>query len=145
MKIYQKIKPYIISTCISFTIVSLIQNALFTDSTLNTRYLPYHIFFVCVCVSALMFLTDKLPIKTTLSRVIISIIDMLVVVFGLNYFIIKMFYEDVNSTGQELVLSVILLIMTYFIVYSLSCIKNKSDEISINEQIKSRQNSTKNK
>ena len=141
MKIYNKIRPYIISTCISFTIVSLLQPLFMSDATVGVSIeLVYHIFIVCLFVNIAIFITDFIPIESLILRMIIGATDVVAVVLLMNIFIFDM---TADLTFVDLLATVLALITTYIIVFSITFFKNKSDEKSINEALKRRKKALK--
>ncbi|MFV0393885.1 MAG: hypothetical protein ACK5LC_05770 [Coprobacillaceae bacterium] len=141
MKIYNKIRPYIISTCISFTIVSLLQPLFMSDATVGVSIdLVYHIFIVCLFVNIAIFITDFIPIESLILRMIIGATDVVAVVLLMNIFIFDM---TADLTFVDLLATVLALIATYIIVFSITFFKNKSDEKSINEALKRRKKALK--
>lgn len=136
MKIYNKIRPYIISTCISFTIISLIQPLFMSDADVGVDIsLVYHIFIVCVFVNVVVFITDLIPINSLVLRMIIGATDVVLVVMLMNIFVFKM---TTNLDIWGLLTTVFALIGTYIVVFSIIFFKNKSDEKNINDVLKNR-------
>lgn len=140
MKIFNKIRKYIISTCISFTVVSLIQICILNEEAVVDRYLPLYIFFVCIVVNIVIFIIDRLHIKNEKLRIGLHIISVIIVVFIANDFIFTWFYDTppVMFNIINIIISILYLIFTYGVVYILVILKNKADEKSINKQIKLR-------
>jgi hypothetical protein len=141
MKLYNTIKPYIVTTCVSFTVVSLLQVFLFDQTIIEVnKYLPIHIFFVCVCVNIMIFITDHISFKNEITKIIVSVSDVIVVALLMNYIIYQVFYNplEVLFSWQEIGISVLALIATYFIVVMIASVKNKADIDKINKELRLR-------
>lgn len=133
----KKLKIYIVTACISFTIVVLLSSILNTLSIsnipINNLYI-YQTFGVCLSVSGLIFITDLfMQGKSEKIRFCIRMLDMYIVVLGSNILLF-----DVKFNFVTLLLNIVLLFITFYSVYFLLFLKNKTDEISINKKIRER-------
>lgn len=131
-------KMYLVTACISFTIVMLLSTILFDieqgRQIINSTYV-YHTFIVCCCVSGMIFITDYfMQEKSEKAKFFVRLLDMYIVVVCANIIILKNWNIDIVT----IIINLLLLLITFLGVYFLLFLKNKSDEISINKKIKER-------
>gem|GEM_PF-5775348 len=124
----KNIVNYLISNCLSFTCVILMFSVLETVGItlfeINS-HLVLDVFFLTTAVAALMFFTDQLSIKNHLFETLIRIFDVFFVVILLG---------GMPDTGNFLLMSLILM-LTYFFVYTIMSLKYKATANAINKRI----------
>ena len=138
MKILTEAKPYLITTCISFTIVTLVQAFL---SMINNMDMPLHvtyqIFLICCVVNFAIYINDYLHISSSIIKHFINIIDVILIVLLMNIFVFK---TTSNIDFLSLVVTSVVLALVYIGVCIIIGFRNAVDAKKINEKIKKRQN-----
>lgn len=134
----REVKMYLVTACISFTIVMLLSTILFDieqgRQIINSTHV-YHTFIICCSVSGMIFITDYfMQEKSEKAKFFVRMLDMYLVVLGANMIILKNWNIDIAT----IIINLLLLLITFLGVYFLLFLKNKSDEISINKKIKER-------
>ncbi|WP_232695459.1 DUF3021 domain-containing protein [Brevibacillus daliensis] len=134
-----KLKHYLTTSCISFTLLILIFSILDIINVFPpiTAYSVFQIFFMTSCITVLMYFTDKIPVKNNLMMIAIHLSDILFVVLTVGL-LMNMF---VLSKTNLLAICIIILLV-YFGVYSVVMIKNHVDANYINKKIHSRKQQT---
>ena len=123
----KKIRIWFITTCISFTLVILIQTVL-GEIYLNDKYI-IDIFKICVLINLFVNVTHYLDIKEWISD-LISIIEIAGTIIIINYL-----YRFTVSIINSIIILIISTII-YFICSGIVYIKNSDDDRKINEKIK---------
>lgn len=123
----KKIRIWFITTCISFTLVILVQTVL-GGSYLNDKYI-IDIFKICVLINLFVNMTHCLNIKEWISD-LISIIEIAGTIIIVNY--LSGFTVSIENSFIILIISTII----YFICCGIVYIKNSDDARKINEKIK---------
>ena len=123
----KKIRIWFITTCISFTLVILVQTVL-GGIYLNDKYI-IDIFKICVLINLFVNVTHYLDIKEWISD-LISIIEIAGTIIIINYL-----YGITVSIINSIIILIISTII-YFICSGIVYIKNSDDARKINEKIK---------
>lgn len=123
----KKIRIWFITTCISFTLVILVQTVL-GGIYLNDKYI-IDIFKICVLINLFVYVTHYLDIKEWISD-LISIIEIVGTIIIINYL-----YGFTVSIINSIIILIISTII-YFICSGIVYIKNSDDARKINEKIK---------
>ena len=123
----KKIRIWFITTCISFTLVTLVQTVL-GGIYLNNKYI-IDIFKICVLINLFVNVTHYLDIKEWISD-LISIIEIAGTIIIINYL-----YGFTVSIINSIIILIISTII-YFICSGIVYIKNSDDARKINEKIK---------
>ena len=123
----KKIRILFITTCISFTLVILVQTVL-GGIYLNDKYI-IDIFKICVLINLFVNVTHYLDIKEWISD-LISIIEIAGTIIIINYL-----YGFTVSIINSIIILIISTII-YFICSGIVYIKNSDDARKINEKIK---------
>lgn len=131
----ERIRVSFITTCVSYTLVLLLQTILFnsTKQTVSNDDI-INIFFICVFINLLINFTHSLDLKGWLID-IISILEITFVVTGVNFFM------GANVSILNMLVVFIIAILLYFICNAVVFIKNCEDAKKINEKIKYKQKS----
>lgn len=123
----EKIRIWFITTCISFTLVILLQTVL-GGEYLNDKNI-INIFWICVLINLFVNLTHYLDIKEWISD-LVSIIEIAGTIIIVNY--INGFIISIENSIFILIISIII----YFICNGVVYIKNSDDARKINEKLK---------
>ncbi|WP_455683008.1 DUF3021 domain-containing protein [Thomasclavelia sp.] len=126
-------KFYMLTTCVSYTFVILLQTILFYFSHKNmTNDIILMIFIVCIIVNLLINITHYLELPEWLTN-LLSVAEIALVVCASNYLsgYTKSLIQLDNFVGV-LVMSVIV----YFFVKAIVFMKNSEDAKKINERLK---------
>ena len=126
-------KFYMLTTCVSYTFVILLQTLLFyLNHESMTNDLIIMIFIICIIVNLLINITHYLELSEWLTN-ILSVTEIALVVCTFNYL-----YGYTNSFIQfENFIGVLTMsIIVYFIVRTIVFMKNSEDAKKINERLK---------
>lgn len=123
----EKIRIWFMTTCISFTLVILLQTIL-GENYLNDKYI-IDIFRICVLINLFVNLTHYLDIKEWISD-LASIIEIAGTIIIANY--LNGFTISIENSIFVLIISIII----YFISNGVVYIKNSDDARKINEKLK---------
>lgn len=126
-----KIQTYIITNCISFTVLILVYSLLSVFGVTELSAPAVFVLFVMTtCVAVAMFLTDKLAIKNKVLAMLVDIGDIVLVVFGVNA-LLGAFPMGLDTAVAMLVIIVIV----YFAVVGVFILRTKADVDEINKQL----------
>ncbi|MFQ8704882.1 MAG: DUF3021 domain-containing protein [Thomasclavelia sp.] len=126
-------KFYMLTTCVSYTFVILLQTLLFyLNHESMTNDLIVMIFIICIIVNLLINVTHYLELHEWLTN-LLSVVEIILVVCASNYLCgyTNSFIQLDNFIGV-LVMSIIV----YFSVKGIVFIKNNEDAKKINECLK---------
>ncbi len=123
----EKIRIWFMTTCISFTLVILLQTIL-GEVYLNNKYI-IDIFIICVLINLFVNLTHYLDIREWISD-LASIIEIAGTVIVANY--LNGFTVNIENSIFIFIISIII----YFICNGVVYIKNNDDARKINEKLK---------
>lgn len=134
----RELRMYIVTACISFTLVMLISSISkdlgLMSNVINQMY-TYETFAVCLSVSGLMCITDYfMQNKSEKAIFFVRMLDMYIVVFTANILLFNMWELSIAT----LLFNAVLLLIVFSSVYILLYLRNKSDEININKKLKER-------
>jgi len=133
----KNLKTYIVTTCISFTTVLLIESFLELQNGLSTIdiELIYYIFIVNILVNFSIFIIDLFTTNNVVIKTILHILAINIVVFYMNYAYFNAKNVTFNYDFGNVSFTIIFLIITYFIVIFLL---NVHAANHINKQLKER-------
>lgn len=127
---------FLVTGCISFTLVTIWYTAStligFTDPINGT--VIWQLLILNFSVSLLMCFTDRIPFRSQLADMLVSIADVFICVFLIGGVIMKMF---TFRTVTVVVIS-ILLVCVYFLVFGILYWKNRTDTERINRKLRER-------
>lgn len=136
------LKTYFNITCYSFTLLVLLYATLaglnvFPPLSTSNIFL---FLFITMCISILMIVTDRLPIKNNLFILLIRLLDIVFVVFTIGIL------SDLFPLEWSYILYTLgMILVIYFSVYAVLMIKDQSDAKAINKQIRNNFNKSKSK
>lgn len=131
MKYFAK---FLITGCISFTLITIWYTASaaigFTDPVDST--IIWQLLLINFAVSLLMCFTDRIPFRSQLPWILVSIADIFVCVFLIGGVVLKMF------TFRPVMVAVIsvLIVCVFFLVYGILYLKSRADADHINRKIR---------
>jgi len=133
----KNLKTYIVTTCISFTTVLLIESFLELQNGLSTIdiELIYYIFIVNILVNFSIFIIDLFTTNNVVMKTILHILAINIVVFYMNYAYFNAKNVTINYDFGNVSFTIIFLIITYFIVIFLLNVHTANH---INKQLKER-------
>jgi len=126
-----KIQTYIMTNCISYTVLILVYTLLAALDMVNlTVEAVFVLFAMTTCVAVAMFFTDKLAIKNRFLAILVDLGDIALVVFGINA-LLGTFPMGLETVAMMLVVMVIV----YFAATGIFLLRTKADEEAINKQL----------
>ena len=127
------IKQYLMTTCVSYTFVLLVQTLIFhfNHQSMNND-LVLRVFVVCLVVNVLVNITINLEISEWLTNVL-SIIEIAGVVCLSNYL---GGYTNMLIDFENFLAIIVVSILVYYFVKAVVYVKNSEDAKKINEKIR---------
>lgn len=127
-----KNKSYVISCCISFTVISLIY-VIFSKLNIFTEIngdILLQLFAMTVLAVILMAITDKYPYKTNLGIIFMNILDI-----SVSIFIINLLFKTFEFKPIYFFTDLIMILVSYFTVFGIFVLKDYKDAYLINKKI----------
>jgi phage shock protein PspC (stress-responsive transcriptional regulator) len=133
----KSIKTFILTDCISFTLVVLILSAigLIQDVMMDIDNLVLIQLFICTTLIAiLMYFTENIPVESQITASFIQFADTALVILGVGGGLFKWFPWKPTVVGEVLVILTVVFIITTMIITW----QNHQLAHTINEKIKER-------
>lgn len=138
----KEFRPYILTSLISYAVLVLVFviGNFITDELKVTGIIMIVLFCMIICISLLMYFTDKINIKNKAVSVIVDLIEIFAVVFGIG-----LPSDFISSEWLVIIIVSIVILIVYFSVAGVLIIKTNADAEEINARLKNLKSKLKSK